>query len=462
MKKLNLAVKGMTCTSCEVLIERNLKKVPGVSDVKVSRAKEHAEVTCECEIPLSELQKAIAENGYTLSLKDESGETLPFEKESYFSTHKKRFAEIGAMLLFIGGIYLLLTYFGILPKGYGVTENMSYGFIFLLGLTAGTSTCLAVAGGLLLAVSAKFNEKNQDLTNRLKAVPHLYFNLGRVGAYTLFGGLIGYVGSFLTLSSTVNGILTIVASLFMILVGLQLLKIFPWLERFQLKMPKFIAHKLYDAGSHEQTEATRRNAFLFGAGTFFLPCGFTQALQLYVLGKGDFLTGGLTMLAFSLGTLPALISIGALSSFSKGSFQRHFTTFSAVLVIILGIFNIPSGLVLTGATVVTPATTSSLSIPLTIPLEEGKQIIKMEVKGLDYFPSVFTLRQGVPVEWRVDGRKAQGCAQILSVPALGIIESLPREEIKTISFTPNKAGTIRFSCGMGMAGPGTFTVVQNT
>jgi len=88
-----------------------------------------------------------------------------------------------------------------------------------------------------------------------------------------------------------------------------------------------------------------------------------------------------------------------------------------------------------------------------------KQVIDLKVDGLDYFPDKFTLKKGVPVEWRVDGRNAQGCAQIISVPKLGIIERLPKDEIKTIEFTPQQTGKITFTCGMGMAGPGIFEVV---
>ncbi|MBP6911491.1 sulfite exporter TauE/SafE family protein [Patescibacteria group bacterium] len=44
-----------------------------------------------------------------------------------------------------------------------------------------------------------------------------------------------------------------------------------------------------------------------GIGTFFLPCGFTQSMQVYTLSTGSFLAGGLTMLSFALGTLPMLL-----------------------------------------------------------------------------------------------------------------------------------------------------------
>ena len=446
MKTLKLYVKGMTCTSCEVLLERSVSKVSGVNKVSVDRAREEMTVDCADDVTPEKLQQAV-DPKYTLS----SG-THPEEKPFFITKDKERLAEIGAVLMVILGAYIILTKYDLLPKGFGVTDQMSYGFIFLIGLIAATSTCLAVAGGLLLAVSAKYNEAYPNLTGWQKFRPHISFNIGRIVSYTLLGGLIGLLGSVITLSTRVTGILTIAASVLMILVGLQLLHIFPVLNRIQIKMPKFLAHKIY--GASQTGVPSNRGAFLFGAATFFLPCGFTQALQLYVLSRGDFMTGALTMLAFSLGTLPSLAGIGALSSFVKGTAHRRFTTFSAVLVIVLGIMNVTPGLTLAGATVALPTQDGTASL-----LVGDEQVIALDVNGLDYYPTAFTLKKGVPVVWNVDGRKAQGCAQILSVPKLGITERLKRDQVTTIKFTPQQSGTITFSCGMGMAGPGYLTVV---
>ena len=457
MKKLNLQVKGMTCSSCEVLIERNLKKVLGVEKVKVSRAKEQAEVECSDNVKLEDLQDAVRDKGYTLYASNDPIDNPP--KSYFILKDKERYSEIGAVLVILFAVYFLLTQFNLLPKNFGVTDNMSYGFIFVIGLVAATSTCLAVAGGLLLAVSSKFHEKNPHLAGWQKFKPHLYFNVGRIASYTLLGGAIGALGSVLTLSSSVTGIVTIIASLLMIVMGLQLLGIFPWLNKIQIKMPKFIAHRLYDVGHHEQASASKTSSFLFGAATFFLPCGFTQALQLYVLGKGSFMIGALTMLAFSLGTLPALASVGAFSSLAKGNIKKYFMTFSAVLVIVLGIFNLTPGFNLVGAGVALPSVDTIDSNDNGINVVGEKQVIDLKVDGLDYYPDKFTLKKGVPVEWNIDGRNAQGCAGIISVPKLGIMERLPKDEIKTIEFTPQQTGKITFTCGMGMAGPGTFEIV---
>ncbi|MEK6901276.1 MAG: sulfite exporter TauE/SafE family protein [Nanoarchaeota archaeon] len=445
MVKKRFAVQGMTCSSCEVLIERKLYKVPGVEKVNVSRARGEVVVESSNDMGLGELQAALQGENYTLSEHNE----LISKRTSF-----KRYGEIGAAALFIGGLYLLFKQFNLIPESFGVTDNMGYGFVFILGLIAATSTCLAVSGGLLLAITQKYTEKYPNLTGWQKFQPHVYFNGGRIVSYTILGGLVGLLGSFLTISPFVTGVITIAASALMIIIGVQLLHVIPWLNTIHLKMPKFIAHKVYDA-SHQEAPS-RTASFLFGGATFFLPCGFTQALQLYVLGTGDMITGALTMLVFSLGTLPSLAGIGAFSSFAKKSVQRHFMTFAAVLVIILGVYNIPSGLTLTEATISLPSTDT---IPVqNVNLVEGKQVVEMAVNGLQYSPAQFTVRKGVPVEWRIDGRKARGCAKVLSVPTLKITEYLPVDKIKIIPFTPTEAGTIQFSCSMGMAGPGQFIV----
>ena len=82
----------------------------------------------------------------------------------------------------------------------------------------------------------------------------------------------------------------------------------------------------------------------------------------------------------------------------------------------------------------------------------------MDVVGLNYYPAQFMLKKGVPVRWEINGRKAQGCGQVISVPSLGITEFLEYNKDTVIEFTPASTGRIGFSCTMGMAGPGFFEV----
>lgn len=462
-KKLRFQIHGMHCAACEVLIERNFKKVPGVEHVNVNHATGKAEVQYSKAPDLHALQAVVQEHGYTVS---SWADRHRVARELQHKNTKRDYYELGAVLLVLMAAYLILKQFDLVPK-LGITANMSYSFVFAIGLVAAMSTCLAVTGGLLVALAAKYNEMHPSLTGMQKLKPHLYFNAGRVVGYTSFGGVIGALGSVLTLSPRVNGLITIAASLVMIILGFQLLHLFPGLKRFQPKMPKFLAHKIHDATNtaHHPTAP-----FFLGASTFFLPCGFTQALQLYVLSKGDWKVGALTMLVFSLGTLPALMSLSALSSFIKGAFQRYFLKFAGAVVILLGLFNISNGFNLTGINISwaafsrgnTAATTQTADDP-NVKLVDGKQVVSMKVTGVTYSPYQFTVKQGVPVEWQIDGTGAQGCAQVITVPSLGITKYLATTGITTIAFTPTQTGTIPFSCTMGMTTRGAaFNVVAST
>jgi len=460
LKRARLKIHGMHCASCEVLIERKFKKIAGVERVSVNHANGKAEIVCSCELNLRQLNNLVREDGYRVSSWNNRN------NNTYIDARKNTFIDylrIGWIFLVLVSLYYTLRQFDFLPS-FAISEQMSYGLVFLIGLFAAVSSCIAVVGGLLLAVAGKYNESHPDLTGIQKFKPHIYFNIGRIVGYTAFGAAVGALGSVLTLSPRANGYLMLLVSLVMLMLGFQLLHLFPGLQRFSPKMPKFISHKIHDLSTTENKKAP----FMLGASTFFLPCGFTQALQLYVLANGNWKIGALTMLTFSLGTLPALLSLSAISSFAKGIFQRHFLRFAGVLIILLSLFNINNGLTLAGYDInLTPAfllgfNGDGWANTPAVEIIDGKQIVKMKVSGYTYTPNRFTVMKDVPVEWQIDGGQAKGCGRVIVLPSLGISKYLSRQGITTFTFTPEKTGEIPFNCSMGMMTRGSkFTVIPN-
>jgi uncharacterized protein len=455
LKVLQLNVGGMHCVNCGFLVEQRLSQLPRVQGVSVDYPAGHATVTHSGDLDIADLQKAVVHDGYTLSVTDG---TRVLAAGTAKNTARD-YLEIAAAFAILAGVGLVLQQLDLLPRGISVSDTMSYGLAFVIGLVASVSSCVAVTGGLLVAVAAKYNAANTNLTDLERLKPHLYFNGGRLVSYAVLGGAIGALGSALTLSPATTGTLTLVASAVMIVLGLQMLGLLPSLGRFVPTMPKSMTRHIHGFANRD----TKQAAFLLGGLTFFLPCGFTQALQLYVLAKGDFLTGALTMLAFALGTLPALLSLSALSSFAKGAFQRHFLKFAGAAVVLLGFMNIQYGLVLTGSGMSgTPVDASAAQIveakdQATAALEP--QRISMRVVDFDYLPNRFTVKQGVPVQWWVDGSQAAGCGRVLVAPRLGIQKFLSNSSTTLITFTPDKPGEYAFNCGMGMMTPDSKIIV---
>lgn len=216
--------------------------------------------------------------------------------------------------------------------------NVSFGTAFAIGIIASLSTCMAVVGGLVLSMSTTFAKTGDRFR------PQLLFHAARLIAFFILGGVIGMIGKAFTLSITATVVLNIVIALVMLALGLNLLEI-KFARRLQLAMPRVIGHRALNMFDLEHKFAP----FLAGVATFFLPCGFTQAMQIYTLKSGSFLSGGLTMFFFALGTLPML----ALVSFSPAVFKSEnkkgiFFKTAGLVVLMFALLNLYSALVLSG------------------------------------------------------------------------------------------------------------------
>ncbi len=330
--------------------------------------------------------------------------------------------------------------------------------VLAVGLTAGISTCMAVVGGLVLGVSARHAEKHPEASVRQRFRPHLFFNLGRIGAYTLLGGLIGLGGKAFQLSGTGLGAVTIGVGVFMLIVGLKLTEISPRFNDAGLALPALFSRSLGRNDRHER-EYSNGNSVAVGALTFFLPCGFTQAMQLYALTTGSFWSGAAIMGVFALGTAPGLLGVGGLTSLVRGAGARKFFKFAGVLVVVLAVVNIGNGYRLTGWDIFGSSGAATASATPDVEVVEGVQVVRMVEHASGYRPRQFTIRRGVPVKWIIDAQAPSSCAASLISPKIGVRRLLKKGE-NIIEFTPSELGEIKFSCSMGMY-TGSFIVVED-
>ncbi len=451
LKITKICIDGMTCHSCEVIIERKWKILPGVSHVEVQATSGRAKITHTGSAPsIAQLQTALGAGKYSVSINGTGQKTKP------------SFLELIGLFALVLLIVNLLSRFGLLKTNFFVGSGMNFGAIFIIGLVAASSSCIAITGGLLVSAAAKFNERYGSVGQMARMRPVLLFVAGRIVGYTILGGLLGVVGKALSPSPLVTAIITIVAAMYMLVMGLDMLQIAPaWLKHITPKIPKLLSHRVMDVESKEHPLAPLG----LGAATFFLPCGFTQALQLYALTTGSFTTAALLMMAFAFGTAPALLALGWTASSLKGKAGRFFFKFSGALVVVLGLWNIQNGLTIAGYPISFPS--FSFAAPSSVAsgtggsatMDGNTQVIRMAVNG-GYQPSQFTIKAGLPTRWIVDGINAGGCTSVLVSRQLGIQKLLAAGD-NTIEFTaPTQPGTYQFSCSMGMY-RGQINVVAN-
>ncbi|MBI2411402.1 MAG: sulfite exporter TauE/SafE family protein [Candidatus Kerfeldbacteria bacterium] len=451
MKKhcLTVPIRGMHCRSCEILIGDKLSEIPEVSKAEVSYKNHKAHIYYDQQKPkMSEVEQAIQEAGYSIGNPD---------KKTWLSKNPRDYKDLGIAFLFLFGAYLLLKETGLLNINISSGSNpSSIPIVLLIGLTAGFSTCMALVGGLILGLSARHAERHPEATVMQKFRPHLFFNFGRIASYVVLGGLLGAVGSVLQLSTITLGILTLVIGVVMLLLGAKLVGIFPKLDDVSITLPSSIS-KFLGIERHEK-EYNHRGAAVLGALTFFLPCGFTQAMQLYAMSSGSFTKGALIMGVFALGTAPGLLGIGGISSAVKGVFAQRFFKFAGVVVILFALFNISNGYHLTGFNAGLADSNETTAADPNVTMENGVQIVRMTETARGYSPNKFTIQKGIPVRWIIDAQDSYSCASSLVSSALNVQKRLVAGE-NIIEFTPTETGKIAFSCSMGMY-RGSFEVVN--
>lgn len=440
MDKKIFPIKGMHCKSCELLTEEELGKVKGVKKADTDFRTGKATVFYQGQEPSdAELAEAIRRSGY------EIGE----DGRSWFSRDLSAYLETAAAAVVVGVLYLVGKNQGWFSLSIGNAEDFGkLPVVFLAGIAAGLSTCMAIVGGMILAVSARFGEMHPEAGAKRKFIPHIFFNLGRIGGFAVLGGLLGLLGSTLQPSVGFVAVLTVLVAVVMALLGLQLLELFPRISAWKLTLPKGLS-KLLGVSSQTTKTYSHRRTMLLGALTFFLPCGFTQAVQLFVVTQGDALLGALVMGAFALGTAPGLLGIGGLSSVAKGALGRYFFRAAGIAVIALGVFNFQNGAHLLRLESAASSVMETKKAEVADEERIEPQVIRMTQEVDGYYPSEFTVKKGIPVRWVIDSKESYSCAVALVAPKVGVKKILePGENV--VTFTPKAVGTIPFSCSMGM------------
>ena len=428
MSKKTLNLSGLHCQSCQTLIEEELKAQKGIKNIAVDYDNQTADVEFDEEhISAKEIKKMINKLGYGTEPKKSAGTSSAG-------------LWLGLLIPLIIGLliiaYFLITYYG----GFSIMsrlndKNISYGLIFVIGLLA-SFHCIGMCGGLVVSYTCGLNLK----TPNKSPWPHFLYNLGRIISYTIIGGILGGIGSFFAISPLFSGIVMIIAAVFMLIMALNLVTHFSFLQMLSIHTPKFIAKLLF----RQKNSSKPLGPFLIGLANGLMPCGPLQAMQLYALATGSIITGALSLFFYALGTAPLMFGLGNVISLISNKFMKRALKISAVIVAILALIMLWRGVAAIRANG-SVADGSDNGVQTT----NGVQVVKMAVTYNGYVPDTITIKKNIPVRWVIDGSGITGCTNVIRLPDLDIEKVLTRGE-NIIEFTPTSAGTLRFSCGMQM------------
>ncbi len=350
---------------------------------------------------------------------------------------------------------------------------MDLGVIFLTGLTTGGLTCLAVQGGLLATTLARpvqvaeqrviprrtggSHRKRKTQPTALTGVqishtllPVLAFLIAKLLAHTVLGLALGALGEVLRVTSTMQGIMQLIAGAFMLVTALNMLNVHPVFRHFTIQPPRAFTRLLRNqAKSHDLFAPA-----VLGALTVLIPCGTTQAMEILAISSGDALTGALIMAVFVLGTSPTFLVLGVVMTQVRGKLRPALSLATVLLILALGLISMDAGLNLLGSPLAPSRIVSGLLTPGSAAVEavlvDGVQEITINARNEGYFPNNLRVQAGVPVRLRLVTNDTYSCAQTFIIPGLGIERYLLPTDETIIELPAQQPGVIAFSCGMGM------------
>ncbi len=225
---------------------------------------------------------------------------------------------------------------------------MTYYLVIFAAGFAGSFHCIGMCGGFACALG-------RDPRGGAATVErHLLYNVGRLTTYCFMGGLAGALGQALSTSHGVavpllggpldaaQRILAIVAGLLMIAMALQFFGLFYGFHRAAIG---FGGSTL--AMSLRSLLATRSRAAPIALGVFngFLPCPLVYAFAAQAGSTAAPLPGFLVMLAFGLGTFPAMLMMGGIGRALAPAWRQRGVWLAGSFILLIGLITIGRGVV---------------------------------------------------------------------------------------------------------------------
>ena len=141
--------------------------------------------------------------------------------------------------------------------------------------------------------------------------------------------------------STGQRILAVFAGLLMVVMALQLFGYFQRLHSFSVGL----GGSTFVASLRGLLNSSSRSAPLaFGVFNGFLPCPLVYAFAAQAAASASSLSGIITMVAFGLGTFPAMILMGGVGQWLRPRWRQRGVQIAGMFILLLGLITIARGI----------------------------------------------------------------------------------------------------------------------
>ena len=220
-------------------------------------------------------------------------------------------------------------------------------WVFLTtGFAVGFGHCIGMCGPIVISMSLQLKDGNT-------LWPHVLYNTGRVTTYSVLGGVMGVTGSFAMVTSGIADIqkgVLVFAGFLIIFMGILMTG---WLKKFSCfregsGLQSFFSKTFSRLVQSKSTLAYYPVGLLLG----LLPCGPVYTVMIASARAGmeannavtGFMDGLVLMLAFGIGTVPALFLVGKLAGLRFFKKRELIYKTGAVIMICVGIYFVIKGI----------------------------------------------------------------------------------------------------------------------
>ncbi len=356
---------------------------------------------------------------------------------------------------------------------------MNLAAIFITGLFAGGVSCAAVQGGLLTGLVARQRRVSEPVPAGHAAgktgvhgtrqagpmaaegwrarladdlAPVGGFLAGKLVSHTMLGALLGGIGTAVELSAPTRAWAQLIAGVLILCFGLAQLEVGPF-KGFVITPP---TSWLRAVRGRARSQAAFAPAIL-GFATILIPCGVTLSVMALALTSGSWLNGAATMAVFVIGTSPLFTLIGYAAHKAVTTWKNRLAVATGVVLLSMGLYTFNGGLTILNSPFAAKniATTFGVKPPpadgsTVATATDGTQTGVITVSPGSYSPRNVLVKAGVPTKLIFRSENAAGCERALVIPSLDVEQVLPADGDTVIDAGKLDAGTIEYSCAMGM------------
>ncbi|MDX2464904.1 MAG: sulfite exporter TauE/SafE family protein [Porticoccus sp.] len=217
------------------------------------------------------------------------------------------------------------------------SDVISVASMFLIGLL-GAGHCAGMCGGIVAALGFSVDQKQ----SRWRIITS--YNLGRITSYGLMGVLVGFLGYFGENALSLGPWLRGAAGILLILMGFYIAGWWRILASLE-KAGQLVWRRLQPVANGLFKVRSVGKSFFFGMLWGWLPCGLVYSALAFAGASATPVTGGLAMIAFGLGTLPAMLAGGIFSTQLRSLLQgRLLRIVMALILIVFGFWTLWTGM----------------------------------------------------------------------------------------------------------------------